>query len=120
MAPDDGDLECLGEDNGDSVWLRWVEKHLQEHTKAPGTLAPYLTSMQIFLTYVTRWKYDPRSMPPLSPTLKETFVDIIPALRGWRACMDSFTQDSQMQKYIAECNSLTTTEEIKKVPASPM
>ena len=29
MAPADDDLECLGEDNGDSVWLRWVEKHLQ-------------------------------------------------------------------------------------------
>ena len=43
MAPEDDDLECLGEDNGDSVWLRWVEKHLQNNTKAPGTLASYLT-----------------------------------------------------------------------------
>ena len=49
-------LEAMApkEDNGDSVWLQWVEKHLQEHTKAPGTLASYLTSMQLFLTYVNR------------------------------------------------------------------
>jgi len=71
MAPDDDDLECLGEDNGDTVWLQ--------------------------LTFVTG-KYDPQSMPLLSPTLKETFVDIIPTLRGWRACVDSFTHLSQMQK----------------------
>ena len=63
-------LECLGEDNGDSVWLWWVEKHLQAKTKAPGTLASYPTGMKMFLTYVTRWKYDQRSMPLLSPSLK--------------------------------------------------
>ena len=118
MAPQEDDLECLGEDNGDSVWLRWVEVHLQNQTKAPGTLASYLTSMQMFLTYVTGRKYDPRLMPPLSPTLKETFVDVIPALRVWRACVDSFTQDSQMRKYIAECDSLITTEEIQKLRTS--
>ena len=118
MAPQEDSLECLEENNGDSVWLRWVEKHLQEHTKAPGTLASYLTSMQLFLTFVTGRRYDPQSMPPLSSTLKQTFLDIIPALRGWRACVDSFTQDSQMQKYIAECDSLITIDEVKKLRTS--
>ena len=118
MAPEDDDLECLGEDNGDSVWLRWVEKHLQDKSKAPGTLASYLTSLQMFLTFVTGRKYDPKSMPPLSPTLKQTFLDTIPALRGWRACVDSFTQDSQLRKYIAECDSLITIEEVKKLRTS--
>ena len=115
MAPEDDDLECLGEDNGDSVWLRWVEKHLQDNSKAPGTLASYLTSLQMFLTFVSGRKYDPKSMPPLSPTLKQTFLDTIPALRGWRACVDSFTQDSQLRKYIAECDSLITIKEVKKL-----
>ena len=118
MAPEDDDLECLGEDNGDSVWLRWVEKHLQNNTKAPGTLASYLTSLQMFLTFVTGRKYDPKSMPPLSPTLKQTFLDTIPALRGWRACVDSFAQDSQLRKYIAECDSLISVEEVKKLRTS--
>ena len=118
MAPEDDDLECLGEDNGDSVWLRWVEKHLQNNTKAPGTLASYLTSLQMFLTFVTGPKYDPKSMPPLSPTLKQTFLDTIPSLKGWRACLDSFTQDSQLRKYIAECDSLITVEEVKKLRTS--
>lgn len=75
MAPEHDDLECLREDNGDSAWLRWVEKHLQDHTKAPSTLASYLTSMQMFVIYVTGQKYDQQFMPPLSPTLK--------ALRGF-------------------------------------
>ena len=118
MAPEEDSLECLGEDNGDSVWLRWVEKHLQEHTKAPGTLASYLTSLQLLLTFVTGRKYDPQSMPPLSSTLRQTFADVIPALRGWRACKDSFTQDSQMRKYIAECDSLITIDEVKKLRTS--
>ena len=115
MAPEEDDLECLGEDNGDSVWLRWVEKHLQDNIKAPGTLASYLTSMQMFLTFVTWQKYDPKSMPPLSPTLKQTFLDTNLALRGWRACVDSFTQDSQLRKYIAEYDSLITIQELKKL-----
>ena len=57
-------------------------------------------------------------MPPLSPTLKQTFLDTIPALRGWRACVDSFTQDSQLRKYIAECDSLITIQEVKKLRTS--
>ena len=79
MALDDN-FECLGEDNGDSVWLWWVEKHLQAQTNAPGTLASYLTSMQMFLTYITSRKYGPQPMPPLSPSLKQTFMDLILAL----------------------------------------
>ena len=118
MAPEEDDLECLGEDNGDSVWLRWVEKHLQDNTKAPGTLASYLTSMQMFLTFGSYFRPVTKSMPPLFPTLKQTFLDTIPALRGWRACVDSFTQDSQLRTYIAECDSLITIQELKKLRTS--
>ena len=57
-------------------------------------------------------------MPRLTPDLKDTFRLLIPALRGWRACVDSFTQDSQLRNYIAECNSLITTEEIKNLRSS--
>ena len=55
------------------------------------------------------------------PALKQTFLDTIPALRGWRGwrtCVDSFTQDSQLRKYIAECDSLITIEEVKKLRTS--
>ena len=50
----------FGLDNGDSVWIKWVDKPLQAKTKTPGTPISYLTSMQMFLTYLTRQKHDPR------------------------------------------------------------
>ena len=50
----------FGLENGDSVWIKWVDKPLQAKTKTPGTPISYLTSMQMFLTYLTRQKHDPR------------------------------------------------------------
>ena len=118
LDPQNDDLACIGADNGDAVWVRWVDRHLQAKSKAPGMLISYLCSLELFLTYVTGRKYDPKQMPRLSPDLKDTFRSLIPALRGWRACVDSFTQDSQLRNYIAECDSLITTEEIKNLRSS--
>ena len=52
-------------------------------------------------------------MPPLSPDLQVTFAQLIPALQGWRASTDSFSQHSQLRKYIAECDTLITNEDIR-------
>lgn len=51
------------------------------------------------------------------PLLKQTFLELILALT-WTACIDSYTQDSQMHKYIAECNSLISTEESHQLHTS--
>ena len=118
LAPDEDDLEYLGAENGDAVWVRWVDPHLQNKSKAPGTLTSYLTSLQMFLTYLTGRKYHPMSMPSLSPFLKDIFIQMIPALKGWRACIDSFSQDSQLRKYIAECDALITNEDIARLTRS--
>ena len=115
LAPKDDDLKCLGADNGDAVWVRWVDPHLRNGTKAPGTLTSYLTSLQMFLTFLTGRKYNPQSMPPLSPSLKVTFTQLVPALRGWRACVDSYSQDSQLRRYIAECDSLITSADVSNL-----
>ena len=72
----------------------------------------------MFLIHLTGRKYDPKQMPRLSPDLKDTFRLLIPALRGWRACVDSYTQDSQLRNYIAECDSLVTPEEINNLRSS--
>ena len=112
LVPDEDDLECLGSDNGDAARVRWVHPHLQAKSKAPGTLTLYLTSLQMFLAYLNRWKYDPKNMPPLFPSLKVTFTHLNPALKGWRACVDSFSQDSQLRKYIAECDALITNQDL--------
>ena len=118
LAADEDDLECLGAENGDAVWVRWVDPHLQNKSKAPGTLRSYLTSLQLFLTYLTGRKYHPRSMPSLSPFLKDIFGQMIPALKGWRACIDSFSQDSQLRKYIGKCDALITNDDIDNLKKS--
>ena len=118
LEPNQDDLECIGADNGDAMWLRWVDRHLKVKSKAPGTLISYLCSLEMFLKYLTGRKYDPKKMPRLSPDLKDTFRSLIPALRGRRACVDSYTQDYQLRNYIAECDSLITTEEINKLKSS--
>ena len=115
LAPKEDDLECLGADNGDAVWVRWVDPHLRKGTKAPGTLTSYLTSLQMFLT---GQKYNPQAMPPLSPNLKVTFSQLILALKGWRACVESYSQDSQLRKYIAECDSLITNDDVSNLRKS--
>lgn len=109
----------FGWDNGDSVWIKWVDKPLQAKTKTPGTPISYLTSMQMFLTYLTRQKHDPQVHATAFPILKQTFLELIPALRGRRACIDSFPQDSQISKYIDECNSLIATESHKLHTTNP-
>ena len=30
LAADQDNLECLGAENGDAIWLKWVDKHLKE------------------------------------------------------------------------------------------
>ena len=95
-----------------------VDKHLQAKSKAPHTLTSHLTSLQLFITYITGWKCDLNLMPPLSPDLKFTLAQLIPALQGWRACIDSFSQHSQLQNYIAECHILITNEDIQNLCTS--
>jgi len=119
LAADEDDLECLGADNSYAIWVRWVDPHLQNKSKAPGTLTSYLTSLQVFLTYLTGRKYHQKSMPHLSPFLKDIFLQMIPALKGCRACIDSFSQDSQLRKYIAECDALITNEDINLRKSKP-
>ena len=118
LAAKEDDLECLGAEKGHAVLVRWVDPHLQNKSKAPGTLTSYRTSLQMFLTYLTGRKHHLRSMPPLSPFLKDIFLQMIPTLMGWRACIDSFSQDSQLRKYIAECDALITNEDIRNLTRS--
>jgi len=72
----------------------------------------------MFPTYLTGGKYDLKKMLHLSPDLKDTFRSLIPALQGRRSSIDSYMQDSQIGNYIAECDSLITTEEINNLKSS--
>ena len=56
-------------------------------------------------------------MPPLSHSYREHFVDLIPALKGWRACVDSSTQ-AQVRRHIDEGDKLLTLEEVDQLKTS--
>ena len=102
--------------------VKRVDTHLKEKTKAPGTLILYLCSLEMFLTYLTGRKYDPKKMPCLSPDLKDTEGHLQVAnssssmVEGLHRLVH--TQDAQLRNYIAECDSLITTQEINNLNSS--
>lgn len=102
LDPKSDDLDCLTNDNGDAVWKRWVQPSLESADKAPGTIISYLTSPEKFLQFLTSCKYE-KKMPPIHVSRKELFHELIPSLKGWRTCVDAFTQDCQLRRYITEC-----------------
>ena len=118
LDPDGGDITSIAADNGDAVWIRWVQPALKNKSKAPGTIISYLTSLEKFLTYVTSTKYDVRLMPPLHSTFKQAFADLIPALKGWRSTVDNATQSQQLQRHIDEADELLTPEDIQRLKQS--
>ena len=118
LDPNGTDINCLGEEKGDAVWTRWVQPTLEKTSKAPGTIISYLTSLEKFLTYITSEKYDTQLMPPLHPSFKRAFVDLIPALKGWRCTVDSATQPQQLQRHLDEADNIITPEDVQKLKQS--
>ena len=118
LDPKGTDIKCLAEDHGNAIWTKYIDPEVQAGNKAPGTLISYLTSVEKFLQYVTSQKYDRKQMPHLLPSCKKKFNRVIPNLKGWRACIDSFTQDRQLRKYIQECDDLITPEQLEEVKSS--
>jgi len=58
LDPNGDDITILGNDFGDIVWTKWVHPHLQNNTKAPGTITSYLTSLEKFYMFVTSNRYN--------------------------------------------------------------
>lgn len=118
LDPEGEDITSLGDDGGDAVWLKWVKPHLENETKAPGTMISYLTSLEKFFVFVVSDKYIVKQMPPLHPNDKEIFRSVIPALKGWRSTVDNETQSAQNRRYIRECDDLLTPDEIRQIKES--
>ena len=112
LDPDGGDITSIARDNGDAVWIRWVQPALENKSKASGTIISYLTSLEKFLTYVTSTKYDASLMPPLHSDYKQAFADVIPVLKGCRSTVDNATQPQQLQRHIDKADKLLTPEDI--------
>ena len=111
------DINCLALDEGDSVWKRFVVPCLESQSKKSGTIISYLTSYEKFLKYVTNPRYN-RSGPPLHQSYIDTFVAILPEIKGWRSTVDAETQAEQNDRWLDESVDLLTTEEIADLKQS--
>ena len=118
LDPNGKDITILGEEFGDIVWNKWVSPHLSEGTKAPGTLASYLTSLEKFFVFVTSDKYKRKEMPPLHGNDFDVFKGTINALKGWRATIDNETQDVQHWTHLRECDTLLKETDINLLSQS--
>ena len=111
-------ITVLSKDDGDVVWNNWVDPHLQNNSKAPGTIVSYLTSLEKFYSYLTSRKYDPKKMPPLHQNHKDVFLSMKTSLKGWRPTVDLRTQDRQVRRYLHECDDMLTAAEVEKLKTS--
>lgn len=111
------DITCLAENEGDAVWKQFVVPVLEKQTKKGGTVISYLTSFEKFLTFVTNPRYN-KSGPPLSEEYMDTFVAILPEIKGWRSTVDSQTQADQNQRWLDESESLLMPEKIEALKDS--
>ena len=118
LDPKGKTIEILAEDDGDVVWTKWVEPSLEKADKAPGTLISYLTSLQKFYRFLTSRKHMLKSMPALDPSHEKTYGQVLTALKGWRANINSRTQDRQAERYLDECDDILTEEEVNKLKIS--
>ena len=115
IDPDGDDIICLCADRGDVVWKSWVEPQLKRASRPPGTILSYLTSIEQFYRFISSKKYDPRKIPPLHPSYREIFEALVSSMKGWRACVDSSTQDTQMWKYMTEIDTLISPQAVSQI-----
>ena len=118
LDPEGNDITILGEEFGDYVWNKWVHPHLSNHSKAPGTLCSYLTSLEKFFTFITSNWYLRKEMPPLHGNYFDIFKGTMNALKGWRATIDNETQDIQHRGHLKECDTLLTEHDITEIEKS--
>ena len=54
----------------------------------------------------------------MHPSLKQAFVDLIPALKGWRCTVDSATQPQQLQRHLDEADNIITPKDMQQLRES--
>ena len=78
------DINCLALDQGDAVWKGFMVPSLESQGKKSGTIISYLTNYEKFLNYFTNPRYN-KTGPPLYQSYIDTFVAILPQIKGWRS-----------------------------------
>ena len=110
--PKGDDIVFLTEDEGNRVWIDWVVPNLRK--KAAGTLKSYLTSLQMFLEYVTKKGRRPY-LPSLSDEDRNTLSDLAGGLKGWRRHITKETSSAKWDKYLDECEHLLTNQQVDDI-----
>lgn len=102
----------MAEEEGNKVWLDWVVPDLK--TKKPGTLKSYLTSLQLFLEYVSK-KGKRLYLPELDPDVKRVLFDFSVDLKKWRRCITKETSSQKWDRYMDETEQLLTSDEVEDI-----
>ena len=110
--PKGDDIVFLTEEEGNRVWIDWVVPNLRK--KAAGTLKSYLTSLQMFLEYVTKKGRRPY-LPSLSDEDRNTLSDLAGGLKGWRRHITEDTSSAKWDKYLDECEHLLTNQQVDDI-----
>ena len=93
------DITFLADDEGNKVWVDWVVPTLKK--KNPGTLKSYITSLGMFLAYVSKKGTRPY-LPDLDVNVKNELFDMGNSLKKWRRCITKETSAQKWDRYLNE------------------
>jgi len=110
--PAGDDITFLAEDEGNKVWIDWVVPNLKE--KKPGTLKSYMTSLEMFLEYISKKGSRPH-LPVLDVNLKNELFDLGNSLKKWRRCITKETSSQKWDRYLEESEHMLTAEEVQEM-----
>ena len=107
--PNGEDITFMADDEGSRIWIDWVVPNLK--AKKPGMVKSYLTSLEIFLGYVTKKGRRPY-LPPLDPEVKDELFDFGEKLKKWRQCVTKETSSLKWDRYRQESDTLLTNNDV--------
>ena len=113
--PKGDDILFMAEDEGNRVWVDWVVPNLQN--KKPGTVKSYLTSLELFLEFVSKKGKRPH-LPVMEMEDKNELFDLCNSLKKWRRCTTKETVSTKWDRYLDESDHLLTNAEVQDILSS--
>ena len=110
--PHGNDITFLADDEGNKVWVDWVVPNLKK--KKPGTLKSYMTSLEMFLAYVSKKGTRPH-LPDLDVNVKNELFDMGNSLKKWRRCITKETSAQKWDRYLNESEQMLTADEVQEM-----
>lgn len=110
--PAGDDITFLAHDEGNKVWIDWVVPNLKK--KKHGTLKSYMTSLEMFLEYVSKKGTRPH-LPVLDVNVKNELFDLGNSLKKWRRCITKETSSQKWDRYLDESEQMLTVDEVQEM-----